>query len=161
MIRNKILWGAFAVLISISFVFAFSRGGCEKDTSTRAAGRIYGEDVSPEELQAARFYELGLQRNVNLPPEAYGYLRERAWQRIAALKTADQLGITVSNSEIARAIQGDKTFLENGVFNKDRYVTVVERQIGVTVGTFEEYVRQELMLQKLEQVSDAFVWTSP
>ncbi|MDP6523891.1 MAG: SurA N-terminal domain-containing protein [Kiritimatiellia bacterium] len=161
MIRNRFLWGIFAVLISVSFVFAFSQGGCEKSTSTRAAGRIYGEDVSPEELQAARFFELGLQRNVNLPPEAYGYLRERAWQRIAALKTADQLGITVSKGEILQAIQGDRTFLENGVFNKDRYIAIVQRQIGVNLNTFEEYVRQELMLQKLERVSDAFVWTSP
>ncbi len=161
MIRNRFLWGIFAVLISVSFVFAFSQGGCEKNTSTRAAGRIYGEDVSPEELQAARFFELGLQRNVNLPPEAYGYLRERAWQRIAALKTADQLGITVSKGEILQAIQGDRTFLENGVFNKDRYIAIVQRQIGVNLKTFEEYVRQELMLQKLERVSDAFVWTSP
>ena len=161
MIRNKVLWGIFAVLISISFVFAFSKGGCEKDTTTRAAGRIYGEDVSPEELQAARFYELGLQRNVNLPPEAYGYLRERAWQRIAALRTAEQLGITISNTEIAQAIQGDRTFTENGAFNKDRYISIVQRQIGVALGTFEEYVRQELVLQKLERVSDAFVWTSP
>ena len=161
MIRNKVLWGIFAVLISISFVFAFSRGGCDRKTNTRAAGQVYGEDISHQELQAARDYELGLQRNPNLSPEAYDILRNRAWQRIAALKTAERLGVTVSEVEIAKAIQNDRTFLDNGTFNKDRYIAIVHRQIGVPLGVFEEYVRQELLLRKLEQISDAFVWTSP
>ena len=163
MIRNRVLWAVFAVIISVSFVFTFSRtGGCsDSRNSDQSAGKLYGEAVTPEEFSAARFYEMGLRRNVSLPPEAEQGFRKRVWTRLAALKTAEQMGLVASDRELAAALQRDRSFAVNGQFSPDRYRSLVRQQIGVTVPMFESYLRQELTLEKLRDLASGFTWTSP
>ncbi len=163
MIRNKILWGCFASLICIAFVFSFGQGGCDKSTPkrTNSVAKIYGEDVTPRELMLARYFEMGLRQNVNLPPEALAMLGERALQRIAKLRLATSLGLTATDAELVDVIQRDPSFQQQNVFQQSRYQTVVKQQLGVPVTLFESYLREEITLQKLQELSSSFSWTSP
>ena len=165
MIRSKILWGVFAVLISLAFVFTFTggSGGCNDKDVPRGdiAGKIGDQDVSQRDYLMARFFELGMRRNINLPPEGEQVLRERVWERLAALQAAEGLGIRISDAEVAAAIHRDRAFADNGQFSGERYKTVIERQVGVAVPVFESYLRQELALEKLREMASAFAWVLP
>jgi hypothetical protein len=163
MIRSRVLWAVFAVIISVSFVFTFSRSGGCRDTraSASSVGELYGKAVPPEEFSAARLYELGLRRNINIPPEAEKSFRKRVWTRLAALKTAEKVGLVATDGELASALQRDKNFAVDGQFNADRYRSIVRQQVGVTVPMFESYLRQELTLEKLRDMASGFAWSSP
>lgn len=164
LIHNKFLWGLFAVLISVAFVFTFGAGsrGCDDEAAPRSGiGKLGDAEISAQEFRIARFFELGMRRNINLPAEAEAMLRERVWQRLAALAQARELGLEVSDQEVAAVIQQDQAFQDNGRFSRERYRAVVRRQLEIDVITFEEYMRQELLLRKLQEMSMAFTWPSP
>lgn len=163
MIRSRVLWGFFAALISVAFVFTFSRsGGCKPSPSSRGVvARLFGQDITQTDFLAARFHELGMRRNVNLPPESENILRDRVWKRLAALSGARQLGLQTTDEEVADVIQQDRTFLNNGVFDANRYKGTVERQLGVGVGSFESYLREQITLEKMQQLAMAATWSSP
>jgi len=167
MIRNRWLWGGFAVVISVMFVGTFSpsKGGCFGDKrNSRGSSQLYGETVSPEEFNTARSFEMGMRSSANLTPEAVDHLRLRTWKRLAALRTAEKMGITVSDDQVGETICRDSNFSVNGVFSKERYRVFVEKQLGQlgwNMSTFESYVRQELTLRKLAGILEATIWTSP
>lgn len=161
LIRNKIVWGVFALIVCLAFVFEglFGRNGNER--SSNVAGVLFEEEISSRDFFLARFYELGLQERAGLSPEANARLRERTWRRMAALKTAEKMGLTVSPDEIAEAIRRDPTFQADGVFSQARYKAIVEAQLRVGMQTFEDYLHQDLLIRKLAQVMQSLVWTPP
>lgn len=162
LIRNKLIWTLIAVVIVFAFVLAgAATDGCGNNQQTgRGAGSLFGEEISRQELAQAQYFELGL-RQTQLDDEQRVMLRKRAWMRLAALKTAADLGIRVSDAEVGAAIQRDATFQENGVFNKERYKAIVEQQLRVPVSVFETYLRQELAFRILGGVLESAVWSSP
>jgi len=165
MIRNRLLWGVFAAIVVIAFVFAFSpgRGGGGGERDRGGVGELYGEDVSPREFGLARFFALGMRDPGGLSEEAHAMVNAQTWRRLAALHTADRLGVTVSDKEVASTIHRDPAFAVAGVFNKDRYQAVVSSRwrFKDSVSVFEEYLRQDLKLQKLAGMLESAIWISP
>ena len=163
MIRNRLLWGAFAALISIAFVFSFSGGDCRDDDAgdKRTPGRLYGEEVSRQELEEARYFEWGLQRNEVIPPEAQEPLTQQAWRRLAAVRTAERIGTRVTDLEVAKTIQRDPTFRSDNTFDPTKYRTFVLRRLRMPVGLFEKYLEQELTLEKMRSLAASMTWVSP
>ena len=85
-IRNKWIWGVFAVAISVFFAFDFLFTGRDADPrSSGSAGMLGDREVSSKEFLAlsddVRGY--GRQRNHDLSaPE----VNRRAWEELAALE---------------------------------------------------------------------------
>jgi hypothetical protein len=163
LIRNKLLWAVFAVLISVSFVLVgYASRGCDRqDRTAGMEGTLFGEDISPLQFSRARYFEQGMRPAPDMDDEAAAALRKRTWLRLAALYKAREFGISVSDEQVARAIQRDPTFAENGVFNRRRYELILQQQLGIPVGVFEAYVRQDVTLRQLSAVIDATAWTPP
>jgi len=160
MIRNKFIWGFIAIIISVFFVLSFSSmRGCSSALPD-TAGHLYGEEVSQGALRTARYFELGLQSDRGLDREAFDELRRRTWKRLAVLRMAEKLGLKTPDSEVALAIGSEPGFSDNGVFDKRRYEAFV-RQRGVDDQTFEEYLRQDLTMQKIRGLLDSVAWTTP
>jgi len=167
MIRNKWLWTGFALLISVSFLGYFSprTGGCgrrafKEDQRAGAQGRLFNRNVSRDEFANAQFFERGM-REQTLPPGAKERLHKRTWQRLAALQTAEQMGIRTSPEEVTTALTRDPSFSAKGVFNKAQYKAVVRAQLGVSVATYEAYLTQELTIQKLLGMLESVLLTAP
>ena len=160
MIRNKLIWGIIAVVVSLFFVLSFSSmKSCSKPRSY-AVGKLFNKEISPQTLRQAVFFEIGMGNQQSLTPEAYQLLEERAWIRLALLDVANQLGITSSDKDVATAIQREPGFNENGMFSRERYRAFV-RSRNLSVRAFEAYVRETLTIQKLIGVMETMVWTSP
>lgn len=109
----------------------------------------------------ARFFELGLRNPHDLSDEIEREIRMRTWQRIAALKTAEKLGLKAADRDIAEMISRDGAFQRNGVFDRDQYRMLIEHQLRTDVQTFEEYLRQDLTLQRLASMIESTAWVPP
>jgi len=165
MIRSKVLWGGFAVIICVSFVgtgLSLRGTGCDK-TYPDAVGLLFGEPVSSREFARARFFELGMRYDTTgMSEEERADLRKRIWKRIAVLRTAKSMDITVPDSEMRELIQGTPAFASaSGGFDREIYRNTIESSRGVRVETFEEYLRQQLTLTKVANAVSAMAWTPP
>lgn len=168
MIRNKWLWTGFALLISVSFLGYFSprSSGCgrnafREDMKAGNQGKLFDRSVSRTEFMTARFFEMGLRESMALTPEARERLHRRTWQRLAALRAAEQMGVRVSPDEIRETIARDPNFAVNGAFSRERYRATVEAQLRISLTTFESYLLQELTLRKLADMLESLLLTSP
>lgn len=172
MIRNRLLWGIFAVIISISFVGLFtSSGGCEgAEQADAVVGTVDDLSVTQSELQRARFFTmLQLSLMMGRPfaghtPEMMREFEDMSWRRALALKKAESLGLRVSNLEVVTHIEQDPMFSAEGRFQKrfyDQFADVFLRQVGVSRRQYDDYVRDEIMLEKLMRVLAVSTWIAP
>ena len=159
LIRNKWIWGVFAVAISAFFAldFLFTGRGEERGA---AAGTLGDQEVS-----ASRFMEvaneirrLGRQRDNSMPSHE---VNRRAWERLAALAAAAESGLTATDEEVQEQILRIPDFQENGQFSKLRYRQLLDyMQIGTK--QYETSVRHDLTLRKLASVViGGGSWASP
>ncbi len=163
LIHNKIVWGAFAILVSLAMVGLFtpSGAGSRRDVDARDVGTLYDETVSADELARARLFALGFRPRPVDSDEDRVALDEMAWRRLTLIRTAARMGITVTDDELARAIQSNRSFQEDGRFSLPRYEALIHAQMKVPVSTFEAYFREEMILQKLTKHMDATLWVPP
>ena len=162
LIRNKWIWGAFAVTISIFFAFDFLFTGRDDDRQSKGGAGVLGDrDVSATEFRAltddVRGY--GRQRNRQLSETE---VNRRGWEELAALDVAKQLHLTASDEEVRTTISHDPSFRgEGGGFNMRLYEMVL-RDNGLTPEMFEAYLKRRLTLMKLSRsVLGAAAWVAP
>ncbi len=163
LIHNKILWGAFAFVISLSMFgvgASFLRGN-NQNQQDRAIGELFGEPVTQAELRAARIGTRGFRPMTNLDQEQLKELERQSWQRVALLRKAKTMGIGISDTELAQIIQRDSTFQVNGAFHRNQYERIVRGQLNISIGAFEAIVKQDLIIQKLQRAVAAMLWISP
>ena len=161
-IRNKWIWGAFAVTISVFFAFDFLfTGRDDEGRSSGGAGMLGDRDVSGSEFRAlvddVRGY--GNQRNRDLSDTE---VNRRAWEELAALDVAKGLHLTATDDEVRDAISHDPSFRgEGGTFNMRLYEAVL-RANSLTPEIFEAYLKRRLTLMKLSRsVLGSASWVSP
>jgi peptidyl-prolyl cis-trans isomerase D len=170
MIRNRILWWFIGGIVIITFVGFFSpQGGCEKMPGSGGVGTLFGEPVSDAELRQARFNTylslcMMVGRIIPITESVNAELDEQAWKRLAALRTAKTLGLTVSKDEVLNLIKNDPQFTENGAFSRDRYTAFTRGVLGslnATVTQFEQQLAENILLQKVQNLTAAAAWVSP
>jgi len=74
-----------------------------------------------------------------------------AIQKNLILSYADSLGLGVTQDEVIKELLTMNAFLSNGTFNKDTYVRVLA-QNRTTPSIFEESIKRNILLQKVEQL---------
>jgi hypothetical protein len=170
MIRNKVVWWIIGGIVIITFVGWFSpRGGCDTAKPTNDIGSLDGKPVTDAELRHARFNTylnvcLMMGRIPTMTPMMDQELRAMAWRRIAALRAAKELKMTASPEELLAAITKDPQFQDEGRFNPQRYQVFcrdVLSRLNATASQFEQQLTENILLQKLHNVTAAGVWLSP
>lgn len=163
-IRSRIVWTLLGGVFALSLVVFIgpNTGSCSPNGDVGPVeGTLNGKPVSSHEFRLARFYELRMREPSNMSDEAQARLRQRVWGRIAALRAAEEMGITVSDEEMAAVIQRDPSFTDSrkGTFSKDLYARIIMEQLRTTVETFEDFLRQDMILQKVHQTMQSAVWS--
>jgi tetratricopeptide (TPR) repeat protein len=143
-------------------VFSPSFGG-GKSGVQEGVGRLYGKPVTSEEYNRSRFFTMGMRETPGATEEYHEAVAKTAWERLAALKTAEKLGFRTSDREVGQRIRRDPRFAVNGAFNAQRYADIIRSQwrFQDSLSMFEEFLRQELTLQKLVDMLQSAVWISP
>lgn len=170
LVRSRLLWAGFLVVIVFMFVIwgTVTTGG-RSAADRNAVGQLDGKPVKREEF--ARAFSatylsivLNMERPPQFTPELEELVRKAAWRRLAALRQAEALGLMPDNEEVAAAIQSFPGFGREGQFDPAIYQAFAEQRLhplGFSILHFEEFVRQEIALQKLRYMLDQTALVSP
>lgn len=161
LIRSRLLWGAFLIVIVFSFVVwgMVWPSDLDRAEQANAAGTLDGETVSPAEFAAAYrstylARALALGRDIGATPETEAILRQMSWLRLATLREAAKLGIGAADDELRNVLRAN--FAEtNGAYNPQRYQAFLQNVIvplGASPTQFEQHLREEIAIQKLGQL---------
>jgi hypothetical protein len=160
--HSKWLWLIIIVATVISFVFwgaSPSRMGRGADYTSGDLGSIYGHKVTPDAYRNAQlgFYFYYWFRTGEWPdknPEFAGAeLARQVYVRLMLAQKANDLGIYVSDDQVvAAANEVLRSIGRDGrAVPLSEFVKQVLQPKGLTAGDFENYVRQSLVMQQLQQ----------
>ena len=164
LIRNKWVWGVFAIAISAFFAFDFlvadlNRSSADERSAT-GAGTLGDEAVDARTFSdlADEIRGFGQQRDWK---RNAGEVNRMAWENYAALTVAGKDGLEATDAEIQAMIRNDPSFQQNGGFSFALYQALL-RQNGLTPERFEAYLKRRTTLMRMGQaVLASAVWASP
>ena len=162
LIRNKWVWGVFAVIISAFFAFDFLLPrGDGNVRSGRASGTLAGDEVSSDEFRAfagdIRGY--GRSQRNDLTDRQ---VNKSAWENIAAIRTGEKLGLRVHDEEVRSSIL-DMPYFKGaaGSFDMNVYEQAL-RENGFNPELFEQVQSRAIGLEKIaREVVGSASWVSP
>ena len=160
-IKNKWVWGVFAVLISMFFAFDFIFDGRRDARGSDGAGKIGGETVPTakfDEVRADVLAEMRFQYGREIPIKA-PQLNQEVWSRLAMLKVVDDLKLMAGDDEVREAIT--RSFQdEKGVYSAARFQETCAR-MGWTPERFEAYIRRQISIARVRSAAESASWVSP
>jgi len=153
LIRSRILWGFFAVIIAIAFVAVDSCFQSPQDA--QSAGSINGKKIPypqfEQTVQAIRVFG----RNRDNETSA-NVVDRRAWEELAARLTAEKNGMGSVKEEVRNALREVPGFQGPNGFDINRYP-----EQGLTPAMYESLVAHKLALMKNASLVDSATWVSP
>jgi len=164
LIRNKWVWGVFAIAISAFFAFDFLIADLGRNddagSGESTAGTLAGEAVDAK-LYAAIVQDIrGLGRNRDWKTDD-ATVNRQAWETYAALCVAEKNGIVAPDSEVSMRLRNDESFQVNGQFSFAKYQALL-RENGLVPERLEESVKRNATLMRLAQaVLGSAAWASP
>jgi peptidyl-prolyl cis-trans isomerase D len=154
-------------IVIITFIF-WGVGGLDQPTSVSVA-QIGEEKITVEEYWRAyenvrNAYRDLYQGKLDEEAEKKLQLKESVLNNLieqrVLLLAAKSLGITVTDKELQSAIMRDPRFMRDGVFRKDVYFRTLELNRR-TPEQYEQFMRRELVLQKMRRMIDSAVDMTP
>ena len=170
LIHNKVVWWIFGGIVIVTFVGWFSpKGGCDKAPQAAAIGTLNGAPVTAAELRQAHantYVSLCLMVGRVLPrtEEVEAELNAQAWKRVAALRAAKSMGLGATEDEVRDMLTHDRQFVANGAFSRERYAAFTKNvlgALGVGIMQFEQQLAENIIIQKLQNLTGAAAWVSP
>ena len=157
LIRSRILWGFFAIVISVAFVAV---GSCFKaPKETMVAGSINGKNISVNAFEQAVQAIRGFGRNRD-SQTAVNVVDRRAWEQLAARQNAEKNGLRSSKDEIRDMLREAPGFQGANGFDINRYRAVLAEQ-GLTPSLYEGLVAHQLALMKSAALVETSTWVAP
>jgi len=139
LIRNKWVWGAFAVVVSAAFCFDdLFRDGRDSSRPSAEAGVLAGENISADEFTAFRQETLGFGR-ARTDGRTDAEINLETWKAIAADRVAAEAGVVVSDAVLENAIISQ--FSYRGGFNYDQYKQELAQNFSITPERYEYALR--------------------
>jgi peptidyl-prolyl cis-trans isomerase D len=164
---HQLKWTLFAVIIVfiLGFVF-FSGSNWGNDSASQIVARMGSDEISAVEFdrmyqnQVQRYREMykgsfspELARALDLPRQVLDGMIERKLR----LEAAKRMNLRVTDDELARAIATLPVFQENGRFIGVQKYSEQLRLAGYLPETFEEGMREDLLVEKYTALVKATV----
>ncbi len=166
LIQSKIVWGAFALLISVAFVGMSmpnsQRTAAKNDrAAAQRAGILFGEEISRMAFGQA-YQSIRLNYTLQYGPfritdDIQQILETAAWQRIAMLMKAQQLGMIVTPEQNIAIIQQQPVFQnqQTGQYDATAYnaaLQQIQSLTGMTPKAVEVHFAEEVLIQKVTSI---------
>jgi len=156
MIHNKWIWGAFALIVAVTFVGGDLISSRSSSGVRGGIGALNDKAVTAQEFEIAR-----MQARLEFQNDPEADIEYETWLRLAVVRFAEELGLSVSDDEIKGALRADPLFAgPNGAFNANRYRAVLA-QANLTEATFLELYKLERLMGKVESVVMSGAWVVP
>ena len=157
LIRSRILWGFFAIIISVAFVAV---GSCFKaPQDSLLAGKINGKKIGADVFDQTVLAIRGFGRNRD-NESAANVVDRRAWEQIAARLTAEKNGLSASKEEVRDMLREAPGFQGANGFDLNRYRMVLADQ-GLTPAMYERLVSHQLAMMKDAALVESATWVAP
>ena len=161
-IHNKTVWLIFAIFISLAFVGVYtgSQTGSSKadQAMSQIAGKLWGAEVTRQEFGVAYqsvyvMYSMMSGRPLNVDEEMDEVIRRSAWQRVATLKKAHQMGLTVTADQVVNLIKGERIFQnpQTGQYDANAYNAFIHGflpRTGMDAKGFEKMMSEQVLIRK-------------
>lgn len=159
MVRNKWLWGAFALLVAVAFGASDIWSSASRNSGERVSiGLLAGKNVDPVRYDTV-VRLLRLEKRMAGDDSA---IEPRAvWERYAALERAAQAGLRIPDSMVGAAVRADTSFRDaSGAFSKQRYREVLAGA-DLAPGQYEAILRDSFLLDTLRRAVASGPWIAP
>ncbi len=153
----KVVFGAIILSFIIGYAMLTTPGDRQQTLRSEIAARVNGDDISYVAYQQAHsnLYNLyksiyqgnfnaEVEKKLNLPQQAIGQLIDEA----LLIQEAKRQGLDVDKKELVDSIAQIDAFKLENVFNRDRYIEVLNYQ-RMSVEQFEAAQYRQLVAQKL------------
>ena len=166
LIRNKWVWGVFAIIVGGAFAFDFLVDDLLRDDRGGGRGSVDAGLLGGEPVRASTFSEIaedlrGFGQNRDWRRKSAEVNRE-TWEICAMLEAARRNGLSATDAEVQQSIRADRSFQSNGQFSFALYRSLL-MQNSVTPERYEAFLKRRLTMAKLAEacVSGSAVWASP
>ncbi len=157
LIRSRILWGFFAIIIAIAFVAVDSCFQSTPDAQT--SGTLNGKKIPYTQFEQTVQAIRGFGRNRDNETSA-NVVDRRAWEQIAARQTAEKNGMGSVKEEVRNALREVPGFQGPNGFDINLYRRVLAEQ-NLTPAMYESLISHQLALMKNAALVDSATWVSP
>ena len=156
------------VAIVVVFIFWGMGGGFVGGSKATVVARVNNDAIEPAEFNRAYATLRRVYQDIykeNFKPEIIKALdlKGKAVDQLIRIslmrQEAQRLGLQVSETEVRDAVAAIPTFQQDGRFNKDIYVRIL-RANGFTPGDFEEAQREQILVNKLQDIITSGVHVS-
>jgi hypothetical protein len=165
LIRNKWIWGVFAIIVGGAFAFDFLVDDLLRDDKGDRGDASSVGTLGWENVPASLFRDIteelrGFGQNRDWRRKSSEVNRE-AWEICAMLEAARRNGLEATDAEVAKAIRSDRSFQKNGQFSFALYQGLL-RENSLTPERFEQFLKRRLTMSKIaESGAGSAVWASP
>lgn len=155
-VRNRVVWIVFLVLIIASFVFTYTPNTNQGDLVPRSKtviGTVDGREIGPEEYDLASFHTgkaRGAPRDGDETDDQY---RRRVLTRIAMLDQARAAGVRVSVDEVMEVVGSAPIFRdESGSFQVERFLVWLQQYKWPSEEAFFSFLVSENTISRLRDL---------
>ena len=163
LIRNKWVWGVFAVAVSAAFCFDDLFTTREREErQIGEAGKLAGKAVKSSVFGEIAEDVRGFGHNRDWRRKSWEVNRQ-AWEIYAMLDIAAANGLTATDGEVAEAIRHERSFQgANGAFSFEVYQRVLAEN-SLSPERFEQFLKRRLTMVKLGEsvIAGTASWASP
>jgi len=154
------LW-AILILILPSFVmWGAGSMGKSGEKGPKFVGTVNGSKVSFEDFSKSLTSTrcqiiLNYFNNTKVLDELLGskqLLGKVAWDRLIMSREAKKLKIKITDAEVIAYLRSHPMFSRGGTFDSGMYAYILRNNLGMDARTFEEMVRENLAMQKLNEM---------
>lgn len=161
LIRNKWVWGAFAILVSAAFCFDDLFTTRENEARSGGdAGTLAGEPVKADVFLSFVDDARGFGKNRDWQAKP-GDVHRQAWENYAAVQVAERDGIVATDAEVQAEIRNNRSFQISGGFSFDLYQQTL-RANSIVPERYEEFLKRQITLMRIgHAVLGSATWVSP
>ena len=156
-VTKIVLWGILILILPAFVLWGTGGGGGGKDKGPSFVGLIDNQKVSfndfAESLTAIRaqiilnYFDQPKVLDTFLGAKAF--LGKLAWDRLLMAREAKKANIKISNEDVIKSIRNHPIFSRDGAFDDKMYLYVLRNNMGLDPRRFEEIVRSNLAVQRL------------
>jgi len=163
----RVLLGFFLVMICVGMVVTlipgFNSSNPTGNNGDQPVATVGGEDITSLEFRQQLDQTLEAQ---HLPAQFASFFGQRLLNQMVAQKAlvqeAQHLGLGISREELEKTLEKNPALFPNGQFvGQDRYAQYVSEQYQLSVPVYERLLRDELAVQKLQEVVTDGVQVNP
>ena len=158
-VSKFVLWGILILILPAFVVWGAGSMGKGDSKGPKFVGTIDGKKVSFDNFAGAvssirAQIFLNYFNNQKILGELLknqSLIGKIAWDRLIMLKEAKRLKIKAQDKDVISYIQSHPLFLRNGKFDEQLYSYILRNNLGFDPRTFEEIVRENVALQKMNE----------